>query len=174
MKKSLILLLTCITFLTPLSVHALAPLVPSCATTGSGGFCCALWTVSNLSRLILGLMGAVALLFFIYGGFKWITSAGESGRVKEGQKMMTQTVIGMAIIALAWVVVNFVVTSLADKPQLPQLIKGVDRTWYQVCEGSDAACKELGADWNCQPPIEGGNCVKGLCPGGIDNVCCKK
>ncbi len=117
--------------LLPLPAWALE-LVPACARTGSGGFCCALFLASQLARFILGIMGVLALLMFVYGGYKWITSAGAPEAVKKGQRIMTNTVIGIVVIVFAWITVNFIITSLAGQPK----IGGMTNAWYEMCKSS--------------------------------------
>ena len=46
----------------------------------------------------LGILGSLALLTFIYGGFLWLTSAGDSKKVSEGTEVMKWSVIGLVII----------------------------------------------------------------------------
>lgn len=61
----------------------------------------------NLARLILAISGSLALLMFVYGGFKWLTAAGVAERVDEGKKILTGAVIGLIIIFGAATIINF-------------------------------------------------------------------
>jgi len=184
MKKILPLFLLIIFFI-PLAAQAVS-LVPACAQGQAKGadFCCALTTISNFIHLILGLMGSIALLLFIYAGFEWITSAGASEKIKKSQTLMGQTIVGRIIIISAWAIINFVITSFAGSPK----ITGADKNWYQLCSGGyTARCTALGAGWDCRSLSEcnlknwsdcsGPNCKQGLCPGKKNSpdtfVCCK-
>jgi len=55
----------------------------------------------------LGLLGIVVIILFLYNAFKYMTAGGNSGQVQEAQSGMVNTVIGLLIIAGAWVVSNF-------------------------------------------------------------------
>jgi len=182
--KYFFILFLLIILLTPFYPAQAIQILPGCATAGNGGICCALLTISNLARWILGIVGASALLFFVYGGFLWITSAGVSSRVQQGQKIMTGTVVGILIVVLAWTAVNFIITSFVntDEAQTKFKFTGPDDNWYSMCEGWDA-CKSLGSKWSCQilPACgltnytqceKADNCERFLCPEGNNNVCC--
>lgn len=137
MKKILPLLFLSVILLPIHSADAVT-ILPSCAISGNGGFCCAILTASNIARFILGAMGAAALGYFIYGGYKWITSMGESGKISEGQKIMVNTVIGLIIIVLAWVIVNFIIVSFAPKTatetKTSVILTGAGSAWYEMCK----------------------------------------
>lgn len=62
--------------------------------------------VLNISADIALLVGYVAIGFVIYGGFKYIMSTGEPGKVAEAKKMITNALIGLVIAVLATVIVN--------------------------------------------------------------------
>lgn len=68
--------------------------------------------VINVSRLILGTIGSVALLMFIYGGVTFMTSAGNTQRVEQGKTILINAVIGIAIVLFSWVFVNTLVAAL--------------------------------------------------------------
>lgn len=68
--------------------------------------------IGNIIQAILSLVGSLALLMFVYGGVIWITSLGDSKRVEKGKTILTWTVLGLAIIAAAYVLVNAVILGL--------------------------------------------------------------
>ena len=71
----------------------------------------------NVTTLILGVIGSLVLLMFVYGGFLWVTSRGEAKRVEKGKDVITQAVIGFAIVVLSYSMINFLIAALAgDKP----------------------------------------------------------
>lgn len=47
---------------------------------------------------LFSIVGALGLAMFIYGGFLWITSGGDSSKVEAGRKAMVNTVIGLVIM----------------------------------------------------------------------------
>lgn len=52
--------------------------------------------------------GIVAFAYLIYGGVKFITSGGNPASVEEGKKIIIGSVVGVLIIAVAYVLVVFV------------------------------------------------------------------
>ena len=66
----------------------------------------------NFINLFLSLMGALFLVLIIYGGFTWMTAAGNEEKVKTATDLMTKAAIGLAIILSAYLLANFVVFKL--------------------------------------------------------------
>lgn len=46
----------------------------------------------------MGVVGALTLLVFVYGGFLWLTSAGNEEKVRHGSQAMLYAIIGLCII----------------------------------------------------------------------------
>ena len=65
--------------------------------------------VSRIISYILGLIGTVSLLLFIYGGLIWMTSAGSSDKVKKGKDILVWAVIGMAVVFSSYILVKFII-----------------------------------------------------------------
>ena len=55
---------------------------------------------------ILGLVGAVALLMFVYGGVLWMTSLGNDQRVTKGKETLTWATIGLVIIFASYAILT--------------------------------------------------------------------
>jgi hypothetical protein len=66
----------------------------------------------NVSRLILGTLGSVALVMFIYGGFMFMIAMGSTERVRQGQTIILNAIIGIVIVLFAWIIINLVVSAL--------------------------------------------------------------
>lgn len=64
------------------------------------------------SRWILGIVGSLALLMFIYGGFTFLISAGSSEKISEARKIIVAAVIGLIIIFASYLIIQFVLGSL--------------------------------------------------------------
>jgi hypothetical protein len=56
----------------------------------------------------LSILGFVALVLCLYGGFIITTAAGDDGKVKKGRTILTQAGIGLAVIALSALIVNLI------------------------------------------------------------------
>lgn len=63
---------------------------------------------------ILGVVGAVALLYMVWGGVTWMTSGGNSERIKKGKDTVVWAILGLALIFSSYVIVEFVLEVLGD------------------------------------------------------------
>ena len=69
-------------------------------------------TIANIIRTAMGLLGIIAVLIVLYGGFKWMTAAGNEDQVGEAKKILIAGVIGLIVIVSAYAVATFVINSL--------------------------------------------------------------
>ena len=69
-------------------------------------------TISNIINAVLALVGVVALGVILYGGFRWMTAAGNEESVGEAKKIITAGVIGLIIVIIGWAVVSFVISTV--------------------------------------------------------------
>jgi hypothetical protein len=60
-----------------------------------------------VGKYIFSIIGALALLFFIYGGFTLILSQGNSEKVKKGMGIMAAAFVGLVIVFGAYFLVQF-------------------------------------------------------------------
>ena len=65
-------------------------------------------TVLNIVQMVLGLMALIAVVLVIYGGFVWLTSAGNEDNIEKAKRIISAAVVGIIIVLLAWAVVIFV------------------------------------------------------------------
>lgn len=56
---------------------------------------------------IIGILGIVCVLFVLVGGITYLTSAGDPAKVEKGKKTILYALIGLAICALSYVIVNW-------------------------------------------------------------------
>lgn len=68
--------------------------------------------IANIIRIALGLIGIVLLAIIIYGGFLWMTAAGNEEQIGKAKKTLTNAVIGLIIILSAYAIVLFVMRML--------------------------------------------------------------
>jgi len=66
----------------------------------------------NIIKAMLGIVGSLALLMFIYGGFLWVISAGNEEKVMKGKQMIMWASFGLAVIFFAYAMVRFVISAL--------------------------------------------------------------
>lgn len=91
--------------------------VKCCKAAGAGGTTLPnpLGTISieslsaRIINYVMGLVGTISLLLFIYGGLVWMTSAGAADKVKKGRDIIVWAVIGMAVVFMSYIMVKFVI-----------------------------------------------------------------
>ena len=71
-------------------------------------------TIASIINVALSLLGIVALVIILYGGFKWMTAGGNEDSVGEARKIIIAGVIGLAIILSAYAIANFVLVQLGQ------------------------------------------------------------
>ena len=76
-------------------------------------------TITQIINLALSLLGIIAVIIILIGGFKWMTAGGNEDKVGEARKMIFAGIIGLAIILSAWAIAKFVITQLADVTDAP-------------------------------------------------------
>ncbi|MEW6609877.1 MAG: Mbov_0395 family pilin-like conjugal transfer protein [bacterium] len=72
-------------------------------------------TIGIVINVILGLLGVVAVVIIIIGGFKWMTAGGNDEKISEAKKLIGQGVIGLIIVLAAYAIARFVMDKL--KPE---------------------------------------------------------
>jgi predicted permease len=81
-----------------------------CGATGVGS-----GSISTLGSQVVNyfsiVVGAVAIIMIIYGGFRYITSGGDSNRVGSAKNTLIYAIVGLIIVALAQVIVHFVLNT---------------------------------------------------------------
>lgn len=69
-------------------------------------------TIAVIINVAMGLLGIVAVVIILVGGFKWMTAMGNEENVKTAKKLIFQGVIGLVIILSAYAIASFVLTSI--------------------------------------------------------------
>lgn len=64
----------------------------------------------TLINTLLYLIGIVAVIVIILGGFRYVTSNGDQGQITAAKNIILYAVIGLIVAILAYVIVNFVVS----------------------------------------------------------------
>ncbi len=81
------------------------PVLPSLTVLSSGDFGP---IIQNALQFVLIIAGALAVIYLIYGGILYITAGGDAEKATKGRTALINAVIGIVIIALAYVIVTWV------------------------------------------------------------------
>ena len=71
-------------------------------------------TIAEIINVALSLLGIVAVVIILIGGFKWMTSGGDETKVGDARKFIFAGVIGLAIIMSSWALATFVLNKLGS------------------------------------------------------------
>ncbi|MGB0757566.1 MAG: pilin [Patescibacteria group bacterium] len=70
--------------------------------------------IGDLIRALFGFLGIAFLLLIIYGGFLWMTAAGNEENVSKAKRIITQATIGLFIIVIAFAISDFIFDSILE------------------------------------------------------------
>lgn len=173
---------------TPFLVLAAQQLLPPCAT-GAGR--CHLndivQTFVNFMRLLLGFVGSAVLVFFVYGGFVWLTSGGSSEKIKKGKDVVINSIIGLIIVFGAFTIVQLISDSLGaedftkvgqsctkdDHAGVYAIVDSTNPKAVPECITDCSGAPLPDAGYSCRDEVSGKNCIPGLCQGGTNIQCCQ-
>lgn len=71
-------------------------------------------TIKKVINVISVIAGAAAVLMIIVGGFRYVTSAGNAEATKAARNTIVYAVVGLIIIALAQIIVHFVLNNVTN------------------------------------------------------------
>lgn len=71
-------------------------------------------TIASVINVFMGLLGTVAIVIILIGGFQWMIAGGNEEKVDKAKKLLGAGVIGLAIILAAYSITQFVINSLIN------------------------------------------------------------
>jgi len=206
MQKKLLLTILLVPFFLLLAqpAHAAITLIPSgdeCTEADPDSLACCIadgeCTLANgvefLTRVgtfLLGITGSLVLIVFIYGGFIWVTAAGNADKVKKGRDAMIGSIIGMIIVFSAGMIVTnlkniLVEGEVLEEDEIVTIDCHLEENEGSIC-GSNEVCDSFLGQCvskcfkqsplkSCMDSTLGSaiNCVAELCPGGDEIQCCE-
>ncbi len=69
-------------------------------------------SIAGIINVILGFLGVIAVIIVLLGGFKWMTSQGNTEKVDEAKKLIGAGVVGIVIVLAAFAIASFVLNEL--------------------------------------------------------------
>jgi uncharacterized membrane protein len=73
-------------------------------------------TIRSVINLLSVVIGVIAVIMIMLGGFRYITSGGSSERVTSAKNTIMYALIGLIIVALAQLIVRFVLNESTKAP----------------------------------------------------------
>lgn len=69
--------------------------------------------IGRIIKAILGISGSLALAFFVWGGFLWLTSGGSADKIEQGKRTLVWATLGLALIFGAYAITDFVIKAIS-------------------------------------------------------------
>lgn len=94
-------------------------LTESCKTNPSSALCTksrplfgpgSIWT--NIINTLIFVIGAVAVIMIVIGGFRYVISGGDSGQINSAKNTILYAVIGLVVALMSYAIVNFILAGL--------------------------------------------------------------
>ena len=92
----------------------------SCGTTSNNGEGTLEKIASTVVNVFSLIVGVAAVFMIVYGGFRYITSGGDSGRVGNAKNTLIYAIVGLIIVALAQAIVHFVLDQASQANNVNQ------------------------------------------------------
>lgn len=68
--------------------------------------------IANIISVLLSITGMILLALIVYGGFIWFKARGNEKEVERAKNIMTDAIVGLVIIMIAYALSKFVVCSV--------------------------------------------------------------
>jgi hypothetical protein len=68
--------------------------------------------VNNLIKGVMGIVGVLAIVAFVWGGVEWMISGGNPEKIKKGKTMMVWAVWGLVVIFGAYAILDVIFRAL--------------------------------------------------------------
>ena len=65
--------------------------------------------IGKVINAIMGFIGSLALLMFVFGGLTWMTSGGSQEKVKKGKDIVIWSALGLIVIFSAYAITNLII-----------------------------------------------------------------
>ena len=71
-------------------------------------------TISNLVGILLGVVGAIGVGFFIHGAYMYLTASGAPNQMERGKSAMMTALAGIVLALVAYGVVELVMNAVVN------------------------------------------------------------
>ena len=66
--------------------------------------------LKNVTNILAYLAGVLAVIFVMLGGFKYITSGGDSQKAASGRQTLMYALVGLVVVIFSWQLILFVLS----------------------------------------------------------------
>ncbi len=68
--------------------------------------------IATIIQSLLSLLGIIFLVLMVYGGYLWMTAAGNEEKVTKAKNLITAAIIGLIIVVASYAISVFVVSKM--------------------------------------------------------------
>jgi hypothetical protein len=68
--------------------------------------------IGTVINEVLGIVGSVALIMFVYGGIIWMTAGGNEQSITKGKNILMWAAVGIIVIFSSYALVKFVIGAI--------------------------------------------------------------
>ncbi len=68
--------------------------------------------IANVVNILFGLLGVAAIVLIMYGGFVWMTAAGNADKVEQAKAILRNAFIGLLIVLSAFAIAIYILSRL--------------------------------------------------------------
>ena len=76
--------------------------------------------IARIIRVFLGLLGIIIVGLIVYGGFVWLTAAGDPKKIVKAKMILVNAVIGLIIVLASFAISQFILSSLIEATTKPE------------------------------------------------------
>lgn len=69
--------------------------------------------IGRIINIVLGFLGVILLILFLYAGFLWMTAADNAAKVQQAKTIMKNAIIGLVIIVAAFAITSYIMSLLS-------------------------------------------------------------
>lgn len=73
--------------------------------------------IANIINIVLSFLGVIAVIMIITAGYQWMMAGGNEEKVKEAKTRLKNAIIGLALVLLAFIIINYAVGALSSAIQ---------------------------------------------------------
>jgi len=148
------------TFLTlPITVFAKEGVLDrlGCLTTGRCGLTDVETGLKFLTNWLIGGIGALGLMFFIWGAIQWITSYGSSEKISHGRDIMMGSIAAIIVAFISFLLVQFFINDVllggggANTTSTSQFMVSAEC----VDKPQETRCNQPQINYTCTGTLEG-------------------
>lgn len=71
--------------------------------------------IANVISVVLSLLGVIFLVLMVYGGYTWMTAAGNDIQVTKARNIVVAAIIGLIIVVAAYAITYFIFFRVASR-----------------------------------------------------------